>query len=56
MCSPRAKTKQGNLKQPTRQDVIDWASRAWKEIEPELLICSFLVCGISNASKDGLDK
>lgn len=49
MRSPRAKTKQGNLKQPTRQDVINWASRAWQEIRPELLIHSFLVCGISNA-------
>ena len=49
MQTPMAKTIQGNLKQPTRQDVIDWVSRAWSEIDPELLTHSFLVCGISSA-------
>ena len=29
----RAKTKMGNLKQPTRQDAINWVSKAWDSIK-----------------------
>ncbi|XP_065840181.1 uncharacterized protein [Oscarella lobularis] len=43
------KTPAGNLKQPTRQNVIDWVAEAWRKISPELLVKSLLVCGISNA-------
>ena len=39
----------GNLKQLTRQDAINWVSRAWDSIKPETLTHSFVVCGISNA-------
>ena len=42
----------GNLIQPTRQDVINWVSRAWREISEETIVKSFLRCGISN-SLDG---
>ena len=42
------KTPSGNLKQPARQDVIDWVSQAWSSIKKETLVHS-LVCGISNA-------
>ena len=45
----RAKTKMGNLKQPTRQDVINWVSKAWDSIKQETIANSFLICGISNA-------
>ena len=48
MQDDRPKTK-GNLKQPTRQDVINWVSKAWDAIKSDTLIHSFLVCGISNA-------
>ena len=44
----RPKTPSGNLKQPTRQDVIDWVSQAWSSIKKDTLVHS-LVCGISNA-------
>ena len=43
------KTRHGNLKQPSRQNVIDWVSKAWAGISPDFLIKAFLVCGISNA-------
>ena len=46
---PRALTQKGNLKQ---QDVISWpawVSKAWCGIKTDLLVKSFLVCGISNA-------
>ena len=46
---PRALTQKGNLMQPTRQDVISWVSKAWCGIKTDLLVKSFLVCGISNA-------
>ena len=49
MRQDRAKTKSGNLKQPTRQDAINWVSKAWYSISPDTLIKSFKVCGISNA-------
>ncbi len=49
MRQTRAKTKAGNLKQPTRQDAIDWVSKAWTLITRETIVRSFLVCGISNA-------
>ena len=49
MRQDRAKTKQGNVKQPTRQDAINWVSIAWDSISQETIVNSFLVCGISNA-------
>ena len=49
MRQDRAKTKKGNLKQPSRQDAINWVSKAWESIKLETLTHSFLVCGISNA-------
>ena len=49
MRQDRAKTKKGNLKQPTRQDAINWVSKAWESIKQETLTRSFLMCGISNA-------
>ena len=45
----RAKTKMGNLKQPTRQDAINWVSKAWDSIKQETIVNAFLICGISNA-------
>ena len=48
MRQDRAKTKAGNLKQPTRQDAIDWVSKAWESITIATLVHSFKVCGISN--------
>ena len=48
MREDRAKTKMGKLKQPSRQDAINWVSRAWAAIKQETLTHSFLVCGISN--------
>ena len=49
MRQDRTKTKKGNLKQPSRQDAINWVSKAWESIKLETLTHSFLVCGISNA-------
>ena len=51
MRQDKARTKKGNLKQPTRQDAIDWVSKAWESIKLDTIIHSFLMCGISN----GLD-
>ena len=45
----RATTKMGNLKQPTQEDVINWVSKAWTSIKVEIIMKSFLSCGISNA-------
>ena len=49
MREDRAKTKMGNLKQPTRQDAINWVSKDWDSIKQETIVNSFLICGISNA-------
>ena len=48
MLQDRTLTKAGNLKQPTRQDAINWVSAAWDSIKQDTIIRSFLVCGISN--------
>ena len=49
MRGDRQKTLMRNLKQPTRQEVLTWVSKAWGSIKQETLVRSFLVCGISNA-------
>ena len=36
----------GNLKQPTRQDAINWVSYVWDSITPDILIRSFKEWGI----------
>ena len=45
------------MKIPTRQNMINWVSVAWESINPEIIVKSFLKCGISNSiegSKDSL--
>ena len=49
MKSPHARTAQGNLNQPTRNQVLAWVSKAAESISVEVLVESFLGCGISNA-------
>ena len=46
------RTRMGNLKQPTRQDSINWVSAAWEAVAEDIVAYSFLSCGISN-SLDG---
>ena len=50
--SGNARTRQGNLKQPTRQNALNWVSAAWKSVAEGIVVHSFLCCGISN-SLDG---
>ena len=38
----------GNLKQPTKQHVINWVTKAWEELPEDILKRSFLKCGMSN--------
>ena len=37
------------MKISSRQNVIDWTSTAWDSIDADIIISSFLRCGISNA-------
>ena len=46
------RTRMGNLRQPTRQDAINWVSAAWEAVAEDIVAHSFLSCGISN-SLDG---
>ena len=48
----RNKTPRGNLKAPTRQDVISWVSTAWDLIQPEIVERSFLRCDALDGSED----
>jgi len=43
------RTPAGNLRQPSRQQVINWVSQAWRDIPEDVIRRSFLRCGISNA-------
>ena len=51
----RAVTPRGNLKQPTRQNAIDWVSAAWAGIPAEMIKESFVLCGIT-ADINGADN
>ena len=55
-CLPAAHTPAGNFKQPTRQQVIEWISQAWYEIQDEIIIKSFKKCGISNTLDESEDS
>lgn len=49
-------TTSGNLKRPSRQDVVGFVSAAWEAVTEETIINSFKRCGISNeldGSEDG---
>ena len=48
-------TKQRNRKQLTRQDVINWVSRAWQNVAEEVISQSFTLCGIT-AEIDGSEN
>lgn len=45
-------TKAGNLKRPDLGTVCSWVVKAWDKIPADMVIRSFLKCGISN-SMDG---
>ena len=42
------RTPQNNFKMATRQDVINWVSKAWRAVKEETVKKSFKYCGISN--------
>uniref|UniRef100_A0A147BK75 Putative transposase n=1 Tax=Ixodes ricinus TaxID=34613 RepID=A0A147BK75_IXORI len=51
-----AVTPKGNLKKPSRQDVMNFVSKAWAAVSEEVVARSFKRCGISTAldgSEDG---
>lgn len=48
-------TRQGNRKQPTRQDVLKWVSKAWDGVDEAVIRQSFILCGIT-AAADGSDN
>ena len=51
------RTAQGNLRMATRQDIINWVSRAWRSVSADVIRDSFKHCGISsnmNGSEDHL--
>ena len=45
----KKKTPKGNIAQPSRQDVINWISKAWADLDEEMVKRSFKVCGITSA-------
>ncbi|KAG0426466.1 hypothetical protein HPB47_026441 [Ixodes persulcatus] len=50
-----AVTAKGNLKKPSRQDVVSFVSEAWASLSEEVILTSFKRCGIStrlNGSED----
>lgn len=50
------KTPKGNLRKPSRQDVLDFVAEAWAAVPEETVERSFKGCGITNAldgSEDG---
>ncbi|KAK7115479.1 hypothetical protein V1264_001336 [Littorina saxatilis] len=49
MVEPRPPTAAGNLRQPTRQNVVNWVGRAWDGVGCDVITKAFLRCGVSNA-------
>ena len=47
--NPYERTPAGNLKQPSRQQVVNWVAEAWRLVPRDIIRRSFLRCGISNA-------
>ena len=47
-------TKAGNILQPDLKTVCEWAIDAWNDIPTDMVVKSFLKCGISN-SMDGTE-
>ncbi|EEC09002.1 transposase, putative [Ixodes scapularis] len=50
------KTPKGNLRKPSRQDVLNFVSKAWATVPEDMIARSFKGCGISGAlhgSEDG---
>lgn len=48
-------TPRGYLKQPSRQEAINWVSVAWEIVSEEFLASSFLTSGISYSLDDTED-
>lgn len=51
------RTPAGNLKTASRQDVLDWVSRAWHSVTTDTIKHSFAACAITlplDGSRDGL--
>jgi hypothetical protein len=48
-------TKNGNLKKPSYKLICEWIIQAWEEIPSQMVIKSFLKCGISNADDGSQD-
>ncbi|XP_042148016.1 uncharacterized protein LOC120847543 [Ixodes scapularis] len=62
-CSSRAefmrkveKTAKGNLKKPSRQDVLNFVSAAWAAVPEEVITRSFKGCSISGALDGSEDR
>ncbi|KAL8558034.1 hypothetical protein ACOMHN_057901 [Nucella lapillus] len=49
MAQPRPLTAAGNLRQPSRQDVVTWVGQAWERVGAQTIVTSFLRGTISNA-------
>ena len=41
-------TKTGRRKRASYEMVANWVSKAWSKIQPELIISSFIGCGLSS--------
>lgn len=48
MNGPHEYTTRGNMKSPTRQDIVNWVSHAWDKVSAHTIQTGFLRAGISN--------
>ena len=48
LTSPKAFTKNNNLKSPGYKEVIKWVSQIWYEFDPETIVKSFESTGITS--------
>ena len=44
-------TRGGNKKGPSYQQLVDWCSDVWKNLDPEIIKNSFIQTGVTNTGK-----
>lgn len=49
-------TKSGNMRSPTRLDVVNWVIESWASLSEDIIVSSFKTCAITNALDGSEDE
>jgi hypothetical protein len=48
-------TPSGNPRAPSKRLIVEWVKKAWKHISVDIIVRSFLICGITSNDPDIID-